>query len=282
MRDVGDLWYADILHLQAGRHGAAHGHDGREPLRLASGAIYNAANQPLNDGTATRTYNSLLQMTSMATPQMNMTYTYTAGKNNGQVASSVDAISGETITYQDDALKRLSSASGKNWGETYTYDGYGNLTQMTPTGTAGPSALSVTVALDANSVPTNRISATAVGYDYNGNQTAGFGGLSLTYDETNRLSAVGGQPECRVRVRLGQPADLLPERQRERALELIESYWGGMVKAGADTFWEAYDPSNATLSPYHKQPSGKIATVTRGVARLRISCAAPNFSHCRV
>lgn len=32
-----------------------------------------------------------------------------------------------------------------------------------------------------------------------------------------------------------------------------------MVKAGADTFWEVYDPSNATLSPYHKQPSGKIA-----------------------
>ena len=66
----------------------------------ASGATYNAANQPLNDGTGTRTYNSLLQVTSMATPQMNMTYTYTAGKNNGQIASSVDAISGESITYQ--------------------------------------------------------------------------------------------------------------------------------------------------------------------------------------
>jgi hypothetical protein len=63
---------------------------------------------------------------------------------------------------------------------------------MTPSGTAGPPALSVTVALDANSVPTNRISATAVGYDYNGNQTAGFGGLSLTYDAANRLSTVGG------------------------------------------------------------------------------------------
>ena len=67
---------------------------------------------------------------------------------------------------------------------------------MTPSGTAGPPALSVTVALDANSVPTNRISATGVGYHYNGNQTAGFGGLSgglfLTYDAANRLSTVGG------------------------------------------------------------------------------------------
>lgn len=34
------------------------------------------------------------------------------------------------------------------------------------------------------------------------------------------------------------------------ALSLIEFYWGGMVKAGADTFWEVYDPSNPLLSPY--------------------------------
>ena len=34
------------------------------------------------------------------------------------------------------------------------------------------------------------------------------------------------------------------------ARQLVEAYWGGMVKAGADTFWEVYDPSNAGLSPY--------------------------------
>jgi hypothetical protein len=34
------------------------------------------------------------------------------------------------------------------------------------------------------------------------------------------------------------------------ARQLVETYWGGMVKAGADTFWEVYDPSNADLSPY--------------------------------
>jgi hypothetical protein len=74
----------------------------------------------------------------------------------------VDAVTGETITYQYDALKRLQSATGKNWGETYTYDGYGNLTQMSPTGTAGAPSLSVNVALDSNNVPTNRIAATGV------------------------------------------------------------------------------------------------------------------------
>jgi len=38
---------------------------------------------------------------------------------------------------------------------------------------------------------------------------------------------------------------------KAEALELIETYWGGMVKAGADTFWEVYNPSNPSLSPYN-------------------------------
>ncbi|HTN20231.1 MAG TPA: hypothetical protein VL125_07135 [Pelobium sp.] len=34
------------------------------------------------------------------------------------------------------------------------------------------------------------------------------------------------------------------------AKELVANYWGGMVKKGADTFWEVYDPSDDYLSPY--------------------------------
>jgi hypothetical protein len=37
---------------------------------------------------------------------------------------------------------------------------------------------------------------------------------------------------------------------KQEARQLVETYWGGMVKAGADTFWEVYDPSNPDLSPY--------------------------------
>lgn len=37
---------------------------------------------------------------------------------------------------------------------------------------------------------------------------------------------------------------------KSEALELIRWYWGGMVKNGADTFWEVYDPSDPALSPY--------------------------------
>jgi hypothetical protein len=38
--------------------------------------------------------------------------------------------------------------------------------------------------------------------------------------------------------------------QKAQALDLVTRYWGGMVRAGADTFWEAYDPENPLVSPY--------------------------------
>jgi hypothetical protein len=34
------------------------------------------------------------------------------------------------------------------------------------------------------------------------------------------------------------------------ALALIDQYWGGMVRDGADTFWEVYSPSDSLASPY--------------------------------
>jgi len=37
---------------------------------------------------------------------------------------------------------------------------------------------------------------------------------------------------------------------RKEARALMESYWGGMIAAGADTFWEIYDPAQPLRSPY--------------------------------
>jgi hypothetical protein len=34
------------------------------------------------------------------------------------------------------------------------------------------------------------------------------------------------------------------------ARAMLEKYWGGMVEAGADTFWEVYDPMQPLSSPY--------------------------------
>jgi alpha-L-rhamnosidase len=40
----------------------------------------------------------------------------------------------------------------------------------------------------------------------------------------------------------------------KEAKATIISYWGSMVKKGADTFWEVYDPKNELLSPYRFAP----------------------------
>ncbi|WP_445235340.1 alpha-L-rhamnosidase-related protein [Erwinia sp. MYb416] len=43
---------------------------------------------------------------------------------------------------------------------------------------------------------------------------------------------------------------LLTHGEREQAVVEIKRYWGGMVQAGAETFWELYDPDNPDYSPY--------------------------------
>ena len=40
----------------------------------------------------------------------------------------------------------------------------------------------------------------------------------------------------------------------QQARQSLEDYWGGMIKKGADTFWEVYDPTNDHLSPYGFYP----------------------------
>ncbi|MGN0801842.1 MAG: sugar hydrolase [Candidatus Faecivicinus sp.] len=43
---------------------------------------------------------------------------------------------------------------------------------------------------------------------------------------------------------------LLYAGMAEEALRVIDTYWGGMVRLGADTFWEIYCPENPSESPY--------------------------------
>lgn len=93
-------------------------------------------------GVETRSYNSLLQVTAIIAPGVNMQYVYPASANNGQITQAVDGTSGETIGYAYDALKRLMNASSvggaATWSEGYQYDGFGNLTGKTPGGTILP------------------------------------------------------------------------------------------------------------------------------------------------
>ena len=88
--------------------------------------------------TEAKTYNVNGQMTELnwtqgasntAAPAGSIEYTYSTTQNNGQITQAVDAVSGETIAYEYDALKRLTSAtatpiSGSTpaaWTQTFQY-----------------------------------------------------------------------------------------------------------------------------------------------------------------
>lgn len=43
---------------------------------------------------------------------------------------------------------------------------------------------------------------------------------------------------------------LLTVGQKDKALQVLCTYWGGMLDEGADTFWELYNPENPNESPY--------------------------------
>lgn len=45
-------------------------------------------------------------------------------------------------------------------------------------------------------------------------------------------------------------AALLRTGLTEKAKAAMIAYWGSMIKAGADTFWESWDPEDPTASPY--------------------------------
>ena len=97
-----------------------------------------------------------------------------------------DAISGETVTYQYDALKRLTGATSTAAAnsQAYGYDGFGNLVSK-----ALGAVAAVAIPVNAGS---NQLSN--AGYDLNGNTNSG-SGATLTCDVANRVTSsqtVGG------------------------------------------------------------------------------------------
>src|SRR5450432_4407645 len=112
-------------------------------LRTSGGAYY----------TENRTYNNRTQLTQLQTSAaglagINLKYTYPAGANNGQISQMTDVLSGEQLTYSYDGLKRLSKAETTQsqalypaapwWGQSFGYDGFGNL--LTKAATASHTA----------------------------------------------------------------------------------------------------------------------------------------------
>jgi len=156
------------------------------------GGLNTSNYQPVYE-TETSTWNVNGQMTSQGWSSSNYTapvsgtvqYTYSATQNNGQITQASDSLSGETISYQYDSLKRLvSAASAPNtgttptaWTQTFQYDGFGNLTAKVLNGN--------TTAIPVNG-STNRL--TSAVYDANGNMTSG-AGVMPGYDVANRMTS---------------------------------------------------------------------------------------------
>ena len=79
-------------------------------------------------------------------------------------------------------------------------------------------------------------------------------GISTSAESAAALRAAIGDPKA---VRPVTPylyhyvvEGLLAAGLRRDARTMLENYWGGMVQAGADTFWEVYDPAQPLSSPY--------------------------------
>jgi RHS repeat-associated protein len=149
---------------------------------IISGATYGPSSELLTlSGSVaeSRTYNSMLQLTNLTSNGVNMTYGYSATQNNGKITSQTDNISGEQVVYTYDALNRLASAQATSaaWGQSYAYDGFGNLTDQNVIAGSAPSYHVVPNAA------TNHLGTT----DLNGNPAPGF-----SYDIENRLLGGGG------------------------------------------------------------------------------------------
>ncbi|WP_183560275.1 glycoside hydrolase [Mucilaginibacter sp. SP1R1] len=85
------------------------------------------------------------------------------------------------------------------------------------------------------------------------------------------LSGVASKPEAQIALKAlatakdavhpGAPymfhyyvAALIESGLKNEAKEAVQTYWGGMIKKGADTFWEVYDPNDELKSPYNFYP----------------------------
>jgi YD repeat-containing protein len=139
-----------------------------DPVEWVNNVAYNAAGQMtqmtrltyIGDGgipahhSETRDYNARNQLTRLRViGVLDHEYRFSATANDGRITQRKDWLSGEEVSYQYDSLNRLVSAmtTGPEWGQSFSYDGFGNLLNQTVTKGSAPS---LAVNVDGN---TNRI-----------------------------------------------------------------------------------------------------------------------------
>lgn len=80
------------------------------------------------------------------------------------------------------------------------------------------------------------------------------GGIASPKEGRGLLEKVAQRADA---VRIGSPYGnhylveaMIRCGMKDEAYEFVVSYWGGMIRKGAETFWEVYDPEDDYLSPY--------------------------------
>jgi len=109
-------------------------------------------------------------------------YGFVSGANNGQIQTMQDSRTASTVTYSYDLLKRVTGTTvtgGSMLGQTFGYDGFGNLTSKSV-----PAGSSEFPLPGVNSAK-NWLNGST--YDQNGNVTT-LNNATLSYDVENRLS----------------------------------------------------------------------------------------------
>ena len=161
------------------------------------------------------TYNKRLQpaLLSAASPAQgvfSLTYNFSLGSDNGNVAQIVNNLdSTRSVAFTYDPLNRIAQAytlnttSGNCWGETFAttptapgvlpspsnagIDAWGNLTNRS--GVSGMGSNCYTEGLNASAFANNHLSGLT--YDRAGNVTIDSSGNSMTYDAENTLGKFG-------------------------------------------------------------------------------------------
>lgn len=190
----------------------------------------------------TRTYNSIGQMTRLQSGSLDIQYAYPATQNNGKISSQYDSVSGEQITYMYDSLNRLASATGSGWGQSYNYDGFGNLTDQNVTFGTAP-ALHVTY-----DPATNRQTGECA--DANGNLCGSY----YSYDVENRFVRKGASwsvtPDVAYSYRPGNK-----RIWKGTNYVVNENNWS-LPSNEEVTFWSVNGQKLATYSLSQYQPGG--------------------------
>ncbi len=162
---------------------------------IFGGFSYNSRLQPLQIyyGTVARPDLTGTTCPSTVGNVMHRIYDFHAGTDNGNVATITDCESTDrTQNFDYDSLNRIkdgyTTGSGTmttNWGETYTIDPWGNLTNIgLYSGKHNSETLNAAPASSKNQLP-------GYSYDAAGNMTSN-GSTTYTYDAENRVTATSG------------------------------------------------------------------------------------------